>query len=194
MILAIACAKDLEVHQADVITAYLRAELHAEVYVCKIDGITLPANKVLQVRKVFYKLKQAGCEWYIEACNTLAKFGLQPTFNNPSVFVNTDKSLVVGLFVDDMIIVVKTLDAVEEFKKGFRSIHKIKDLGEIYKYLGLTITRDRAKRTLCISQESFTRKLVDEYLSPRDYTCPTLVSNSENLTKAKLNEPRADIT
>jgi hypothetical protein len=57
MILAIACAKDLEVHQADVDTAYPQAELHAEVYVCKIDGITLPSNKVLQVCKAFYRLK-----------------------------------------------------------------------------------------------------------------------------------------
>jgi hypothetical protein len=67
------------------------------------------------------------------------------------VFVNTDKSLVVGLFVDNMIIAAKTLDTIKEFKKGFELIHKIKDLKEIHKYLGLTITRDRAKRTLCIS-------------------------------------------
>ena len=94
-----------------------------------------------------------------------------------------------GLFVDDMLIAAKTLNAVEEFKRCIGSIHKIKDLGEIHRYLGLTITRDRAKRTLCISQESFVRKLVDEYLSPGDYTCPTPVSNRENLTKAKSNEP-----
>jgi hypothetical protein len=50
-----------------------------------------------------------------------------------------------------MIIVAKTLDAVEEFKKSFGSIHKIKDLREIHRYLGLTITRDREKRTLCVS-------------------------------------------
>ena len=110
------------------------------MYVCKIDGLTLPANRVLRVCKAFYGLKQAGCEWYIEACNTLAKLGLQPTFNDPSVFISTDKSLVIGLFVDDLIIAAKTLDAVEEFKKGFGSIHKIKDLGEVYKYLRLTIT------------------------------------------------------
>ena len=59
--------------------------------------------------------------------------------NDLSVFINTDKSPVVGLFVDDMIIAAKTLNAVEEFKKCFGSIHKIKDFGEIYRYLGLTV-------------------------------------------------------
>ena len=140
LILAIAYAEDLEVHQADVVTAYPRAELYAEVYICKIDRLILSANKVLQICKAFYRLKQAGCEWYIEACNTLAKFGLQPAFNDPSVFINTDKSLVVELFVDNIIITAKTLDAVKEFKKSFGLIYKIKDLREIYKYLGLTIT------------------------------------------------------
>jgi hypothetical protein len=109
------------------------------------------------------------------------------------VFINEDRSLVVGPFVDDMIIVAKTLEVVDEFKKGFRAIHKLKDLGEIHKCLGLAITRDRTKRILYISQEDFAQKLVDEYLSPRDYTCPTLVSNRENLTKAKSNEPQVDI-
>jgi len=61
----------------------------------------------------------------------------------------------------------------------FGAIHAIKDLGEVQKFLGLTITRDRTKRTLSISQESYTRKLVGEYLSPSDYTCPTPVSNRE---------------
>ena len=96
-------------------------------------------------------MKQSGREWYIEACNTLAKFGLQPTFNDPSVFINEDRSLVIGLFVDDMIIATKTLKAVKEYKKGFRAIHKLKDLREIYKCLRLTITQDRTKRILCIS-------------------------------------------
>ena len=67
------------------------------------------------------------------------------------MFINKDKSLIVGLFVDDIIIAAKTLDAINEFKKGFRLIHKIKDLREIYRYLRLTITRDWAKRILYIS-------------------------------------------
>jgi hypothetical protein len=192
LILAIACAEDLEVHQADVKTAYARVVLHAEIYICEIDGLTLPAGKVLRVRKAPYGLKQLGREWYIEACNTLEKFDLRPTFNDPSAFVNQDKSLVVGLYVDDMLIAARSLEAVDAFKKDFGAIHSLKDLGKVHKCLGLTITRDRAKRILYISQESITRKLVDEYLSPGDYTCPTPVSNRESLTKAKSNEPRAD--
>jgi hypothetical protein len=69
----------------------------------------MPIGKVLRVKRGLYGLKQSGREWYIEACNTLEKFGLRPTFSDPSVFINNDKSLVVGLFVDDMVIAGKTL-------------------------------------------------------------------------------------
>jgi hypothetical protein len=56
------------------------------------------------------------------------------------VFTNKDKSLVVGLFVDDIIIAAKTLKAANEFKRAFGAIHQIKDLGGICKFLGLEIT------------------------------------------------------
>lgn len=193
LILAIACAENLEIHQADVDTAYPRARLHAEVFVSNIKGLILPPGKVLRIHKALYGLKQSGREWYIEACNTLDKFGLQPTFNDPSVFVNKDKSLVVGLYVDDMIIVARSLEEADKFKRNFGAVHKLEDLGDIHKYLGLTITRDRTKRMLYISQESFTRKLIEDYLSPGDYTASTPVTSRESLTKAKSNEPRADI-
>jgi hypothetical protein len=56
-LLAIGCAKDLEIHQVDVISAYPRAKLHAEVYIRKVQGLTLPAGVVLKVQKALYGLK-----------------------------------------------------------------------------------------------------------------------------------------
>ena len=55
------------------------------------------------------------------------------------MFISIDKSLVIELFVDNLIIAAKMLNAVKEFKKGFGLIYKIKDLREVYKYLRLTI-------------------------------------------------------
>jgi hypothetical protein len=57
LILAISCAKDLKVHQVDVDTIYPRVELHVEVYVRKIDRLTLPVGKVLHIHKALYRLK-----------------------------------------------------------------------------------------------------------------------------------------
>jgi hypothetical protein len=48
------------------------------------------------------------------------------------VFVSENKSLVVRLFIDNIVITAKTIDTVNKFKKGFRAIYKIKDLKEIH--------------------------------------------------------------
>jgi len=164
--------------------------LHAEVYIRKVERLAIPPGKVLRLQKALYGLKQLGREWYIEACNVLKRFDLEPTFSDPSVFVNSDRSLVVGPYVDD-IIAAKSLEAALEFKKGSGAIHALKDLGEVHKCLGLTITGDRTKRTLSISQEDNIQKLIDEYLSPADYTCPTPISSRESLAKASPPKPRA---
>src|SRR3954469_24587100 len=79
-----------------------------------------------------------------------------------------DKTLIVGLYVDDMIILGPSLDMINTFKKEFGKLYKIKDLGEINTCLGLEITRDRSSRTLTISQKSYTLKLINEYLGGSD--------------------------
>jgi len=67
---------------------------------------------VLKVQKALYSLKQSGREWYIEACNGLAKLGLMPSFSDLSVFINTDKTIIIGLYINDMIILERSLGAV----------------------------------------------------------------------------------
>jgi len=148
---------------------------------------------VLRVKKAIYGLKQSGREWYIEVSNGLAKLGLKPTFSDPSVFVNEDRSLIVGLYVDDMIIIGPILDVVNTFKKEFGKLYSIKDLGEIHSCLGLIITRDRASRTLTISQRKYAQEIVQEFLGDSDQIDPTPTGGIQTLGKAKQNEPRADI-
>jgi hypothetical protein len=172
-LLAVGCAEDLEIHQADVDTAYPRTELHAEVYIREVQGLSLPPGVVLKVRKALYGLKQSGREWYIEACNGLAKFDLKPSFSDPSVFINRDKSLIVGLYVDDMIILGRSLDKVILFKERFGKLYKLKDMGGISTFLSLEITRNRASRTRTVSQKSYLLKLVDKYSGGSDQVDPT---------------------
>jgi hypothetical protein len=67
------------------------------------------------------------------------------------VFTSTDKTLIISLYVDDILILGRSLDVVNTFKKQFGKLYKIKDLDEVRTFLGLEVTRDRALRTLTIS-------------------------------------------
>src|SRR5882762_5320527 len=64
-VLAIAAHRDWEIHQIDVKSAYLNAELHDDIYMRAPPGYLKQADegKVLKLLRSLYSLKQAGHEW-----------------------------------------------------------------------------------------------------------------------------------
>jgi Reverse transcriptase (RNA-dependent DNA polymerase) len=162
-LLAIGAYLDWEIHQTDVVSAYPRSILHAEVYMKPPQGLQAVPGKVLRVKKSLYGLKQSGREWYLEACKGLEELGLYPIFADTCIFVSKDQRLIVGLYVDDMVILADDIKVVQSFKAGIAKRWEIKDLGEVKRILGLEITRDRAKRTIKITQTAYTDEMIAEY-------------------------------
>jgi Reverse transcriptase (RNA-dependent DNA polymerase) len=57
VLLAIAARENLEVHQMDVVTAYLAGELQEEIYITPPPGLLRAAQKVCRLKKGLYGLK-----------------------------------------------------------------------------------------------------------------------------------------
>ena len=57
ILLTIAAHEDLEVHQMDVVTAYLAGELEEEIYMAPPQGLPGTAGKVCRLKKGLYGLK-----------------------------------------------------------------------------------------------------------------------------------------
>jgi hypothetical protein len=163
VLLAIAAFLDWEIHQTDIVTAYPRSRLHAEVYMRPPEGLLVALRKVLRINQSLYGLKQSGREWYLEACKGLEELDLYSIFADTCIFVRKDCRLIAGLYVDDMVILADDIQVVQDFKTGIAKRWKIKDFGEVKKILGLEITRDRAKRTLKITQTTYMDELIAEY-------------------------------
>ena len=67
---------DLEIHQMDVVTAYLAGDLEEEIYMEVPEG--LPGNlqnMVCRLRKGLYGLKQSARVWYRRISNTFKRLG-----------------------------------------------------------------------------------------------------------------------
>jgi hypothetical protein len=60
ILLAYIVVEDLEVHQIDVVYAYLLSELEEDVYLKQLKGLELPYSKVLNLRKGIPGLKQSS--------------------------------------------------------------------------------------------------------------------------------------
>jgi hypothetical protein len=77
------------------------------VYIRPPKALGAPEGTVLLLQKPLYGLKQSGREWYIKACRGLKTLGFRPCFSDPSIFVIEDRSLIIGLYVDDMLVLGK---------------------------------------------------------------------------------------
>ena len=153
VMIAVAAAKGLQLHQMDVKSAYLKAELSEEIYMAAPDGLPLKVGHACLLKKGLYGLKQAGRNWY----NMLTSYLLDREFTasaaDPCLFVNRTENVHVLVYVDDMLISANTVEHVQRFKDEFRKNFDSVDLGELKWYLGMSVERTQSEIT--ISQSLF---------------------------------------
>jgi transposase InsO family protein len=163
-LLSMAAALDLEVHQADIKTAFLHGDLEEEVYTMQPPGFgNGNPNVVWRLLKSVYGLKQAPRCWWDKLTKVLAELGFFPTVSDPSIYVNRNEPgqwLYLGVFVDDLAIVGKNRERVMQFKEQLSQIFEIHDLGEIKDFLGASIVRDRENKVLYMRNTA----KIDEYV------------------------------
>jgi Reverse transcriptase (RNA-dependent DNA polymerase) len=129
----------------------------------------------------------------LEAAKGLAELGLEPTFADACVFARQDKSLIVGLYIDNMVILACDLSVVQEFKEAIAKRWEIKDLGEVKKILGLEVTRNRSARTIRIAQTGFTDEIVNEYGFVDARPASTPIGSPEAIEPVFEGETLADV-
>ncbi len=165
VLLALAAIDDLELQQMDVSNAYLAGDLSDEVlYMDPPEG--LPAdetcNQVCKLQKGLYGLKQAGRVWNKTLDAALQGLGFQATPSDPSVY-RSQSNVIIGVYVDDLLLLGKDPQAIEHVKKSLARQFKIKDLGNANVCLGIQIHRDRVNRRLTIDQSAYTRKILAQF-------------------------------
>jgi hypothetical protein len=168
-ILAIAARNDWEILMFDFHSAYLNGILdNGETIYMEQPPHHEVADRsryVVKLRKSLYGLKQAGRKWYDTLCHSLADIGFQRSTVDPAVFFVPVGGDVVVLFihVDDSTITGSSTTLIDVFKRRIAERFDITDLGPVSWLLGLAVVRDRTKRILMISQESYVESLIRRF-------------------------------
>ncbi|CAI7883248.1 unnamed protein product [Closterium sp. NIES-53] len=171
VLLHVAALRDYELHSLDFSTAFLQGSLHEEIWLRRPPGFTrsFPPGTQWSLRRPVYGLRQAPREWHDTLRTTLAALGFAPSTADPSLFLRTDTSLspfYVLVYVDDLVFATADTAGLAHVKSELQKRHTCTDLGELRSYLGLQITRDRAQRTITLTQSH----MVQQVLQCFDFT------------------------
>ncbi|CAI7859006.1 unnamed protein product [Closterium sp. NIES-54] len=184
VLLLVAAQRDYELHSLDFTTAFLQGSLHKEIWLCRPPGFTglFPGGTL---RRPVYGLRLAPREWHETLRTTLASLGFAPFTADPSLFLRTDTTLppfYVLVYVDDLVFATVDTEALAHVKSEQQKRHKCTNLGELTSYLGLQITRDKAQRTITLTQSHMMQQVLQRfsftYSSPQSTPLPTGHSHS----------------
>ncbi|CAI7748486.1 unnamed protein product [Closterium sp. NIES-53] len=103
-------------------------------------------------------MKSAGNE-----SDTLAALGFAPSTADLSLFLRTDTLLppfYILVYVEDLVFATADTAGLAHVKSELQKRHTCTDLGELRSYLGLQIIRDRARRTITLTQSHMVQQVL----------------------------------
>ncbi|CAI7882945.1 unnamed protein product [Closterium sp. NIES-54] len=193
VLLHVAAERDYELHSLDFSTTFLQGSLHKEIWLRRPPGFTksFPAGTQWSPRWPVYGLRQAPSEWHDTLRTTLAALGFAPATADPLLFLRTNTSLppfYILVYVDDLVYATADTEALTLLKSELQKRHTCTDLGELRNYLGLQITRDRARRTITLTQSHMVHQVLQRFGFQFSLPQPTPLSTSHSLSAPPLDE------
>lgn len=169
LILALSTGTQTHIEQLDIKTAFLNATVKEDIYVEVPDGrkLSVGIGKVLKLNKALYGTKQAPHEWNENINAYLLEIGFRRCTKDTCLYIKTSKSgkrILIGLFVDDMVISYKKCDKEEwmKMKIMIKMRYKLSDMGEVHQILGMRVMRDE-NGDIYLDQEKYLKGKLKEF-------------------------------
>jgi len=162
LMLALCAINNWEAHHVDVKTAFLNGVIDEEIYIEQPQGFAV-SQQVCLLKRSLYGLKQSPRLWNSTFFNTMTVHGFEQSKNDSCLFFERSTHQYLLLYVDDIILFCPSKSVIERTKNLLRKHFEITDLGEISKFLGVTIERNRVLKTLKIHQADQILKLLEQH-------------------------------
>jgi len=170
IVLNLATIFNWDIHGLDIENAFLESDLDETIYMkLPVDTYSEPNGQpvIVQLKKSLYGLKQAGELFYkfMKSILTSTELGMKCCAHDLCVFnlhnVETQETAIVVLWVDDIIVTGNSPTLIDRIINHIEaSVTKMSNLGEISRYIGLDIKRNRTNHTLTMTQVPYTKSVL----------------------------------
>ncbi|CCK71152.1 LOW QUALITY PROTEIN: uncharacterized protein KNAG_0G00960 [Huiozyma naganishii CBS 8797] len=162
LFLAIFACQGVKVHQMDVVTAFLNSPIDKELFVKPPVSYKSTGDSVWKLRSALYGLKQSPLLWNEHIKGKLLTQGFT---QHPSEFGlyfrrRAGKLCLIALYVDDLLISSQSDAEIAAIKRFLLSTYEMKDLGEVNKFLGMSVAQTKGKITLSLC-DYITKKVTE---------------------------------
>ncbi len=131
-IFALAAARDWDLEQMDVSTAFLYEEVEEDIYFIQPVGLEDGSDRVCKLQKALYGLKQAPCVWSTKVEKLLKKYGYIPFDSDSSVYHKLDQEIIIAIYVDDILIASSSWSEILRAKCMLKSNFRMVELGPLH--------------------------------------------------------------
>ena len=193
-LIALAVKNGLQLHQADVTTAFLNGQLEEEVYMKQPKGFVQEGQEhlVCKLKRSIYGLKQSSRCWNSTLDSYLKQMGFVQTESDPCIYRNSGGDVLIGVYVDDMVFAGKNEKQLEEVKKTLAKRFDIKDMGKLHHFLGMKIVQNDQTGEVWMGQPLYTENLLQKFGMENAKPVSTPVDSNSKLVKATEDEDRID--
>jgi hypothetical protein len=203
-LLAAAVQHKKTVHQTDIETAFLHADVEEEIFM-KLPEYDL-LRKLLpdlpiegpyvQILKSLYGLRQSPRNFHHHLTDTLRSIGFTQSDADPCLWLKVVENTLVAaiaIFVDDLAIAADACD-IADIKDALRRVYKMTDGGPINFFLGVRMHQDLGLGTLSMVQDGAVARLLKAYgmnnaksvSTPADST-PFYVEDTNTATQEEID-------
>jgi hypothetical protein len=129
--IALAALQNWHITGLDVKTAFLYGELNEELYMEQPEGFKVKGQegKVLCLKRTIYGLKQAALAWWKALDKSMDELGFTCLRSDSGVFVNKDQSVIIIVYVDDILFLGADKKKLLKTKEQFMKQWECRDLG-----------------------------------------------------------------
>ena len=149
----------------DVETVFLNGKLDEEIYMQQPEGYVKPVEEhlVCKLEKSLYGLKQSSRCWNKAFRECIEKIGFIQASADPCVFIRKDALTIIGVHVDDLMILARNMTEMKSVKDSLKLQFKIKDMGELHYYVGVCIVQDVKNKQVHLHQGQYIEKMLEKY-------------------------------
>jgi hypothetical protein len=165
--LSLVAMHNYELEQLDVKTAFLHGDLEEGIYMDQSEDFVVPGKEdyLCRLKKSLYGLKQSPRQWYKRFDSFMISNDFQRSQYDSCIylkFVNGSPTYLL-LYIDDMLIVAKSMKEIAALKAQLSHEFDMKDLGVAKKILGMEMIRDRKSGLLYLSQKNYIEKVLHRF-------------------------------